>query len=300
MVANVCDHGGPGFRFDPEITDIGGMARPLGWRRWRWPARVGLGLLLLVVTGVGTLLVLSRQAPAFYQEWQAQTPEQQQQAEQSLHDKLLALAASLDTKSADIRFTLRGSGEDEASSRLQESVPVDFLYTLDLTNAEIMVLVRDHLEVWLKQRRIDKPQGLLKPVVAVVEGQPMMAFTYKSGSFKQVFSGQFTIHLTPDGMAGVELIDLRAGKVPVPIQSITQTLIRRTPEDERGAARRVGRSLEALRDYRFRPVFELAYRRRARIVRYQTLEDGVRLSLRVQDHQRYKALNDALAAVAVP
>ena len=49
----------------------------------------------------------------------------------------------------------------------------------------------------------------------------------------------------------------------------------------------------------FKPVMKMAHRRRARIETYATTENGIELTVRIQDHKTYRSANQATALAAV-
>lgn len=142
-----------------------------------------------------------------------------------------------------------------------------------------------------------KPKEIEDPMIVVEDDNLVMAFKLKAGKFDAIISGKFNLRILDNGMAELKLKRFLVGKLPVPADSLGEHLRRQSGGDLR--AEKVGEWLGKLQHMEVKPVIELEHRRRARVMDYKILKQGLELTVRIQDHKTYKAMNGALADVPV-
>ncbi|MEM6392997.1 MAG: hypothetical protein AAF797_09515 [Planctomycetota bacterium] len=281
--------------------------RPRRWaRRLLWGGVCGLVLSGLSVTA---LWWATQSTPVFYAEYLDKSAEERASAEAALDAKLAALVESA------YRETERAadSGEwsatqgpaglerqrDELEVMVSSAVPeahaqevrIDAVRDLSLDNAELAALVARHLDEWMRQRGYVRPAALKRPIVAVVRGRLHLAFTLQTERYTQTFSGEMNLRLIDTGMAELSVSRLRAGELPLPVDSVGGYLAGR--DSERG--RQIGEWLETLERVEFRPVLKLEHGVRARLVDFTLREEAIDLRLRLQDRHTYRRDNYQLA-----
>jgi hypothetical protein len=273
-------------------------ARPRRLRRFM--KRAVLLTLLLVTLAVAAMTYLARSEPAYWKEHRAfirqSSPEQIDRLAQEVQTQLDTLTNLGITQAKADQFTSgsAGAGQDNVKP---EDVRINEDQTLTLTNPQLAAVVQTRLDQWMKERGYVRPKEITDPMVAVDDGKLVMAFELDAGGFTSIISGKFKLTIQDDGMAELSLKRFLVGKLPVPANAIGEHLRKKSGNDERAA--KVGDWLEKLQHFKFKPVLELEHRRRARVQDYKLLESGLELTVRIQDHKTYKAMNQALAGVAV-
>ena len=261
--------------------------------------RIKLALLLVMLLAVGTAAVifyLARSEPAYYTEYQqfieSTSPEQLQQLAEQVDWKLQALA-DLAIKQAKHDAAVTDDDKDPRP----EDVKINQDQTLTLSNEQLAAVVQTHMDDWMKSRGFDMPDEVIDPMVAVDNGQLVMAFRLESGAISLVVSGRFSLDIQDDGYAILTLDRFLVGQLPVPARSLSEHLYDLTGDRRLEQA---GEWLSKLEYMEIKPVLELDHRRRARVMDYLVHEDELVLTLRIQDHKTYKAMNAALAGVPTP
>ncbi len=178
-----------------------------------------------------------------------------------------------------------------------EDVRIDELTELFVSEEEMRALVATRLGRWMEERGYVMPQGIHDPMIAVDDQGLLLAFEVSTPYVNQVFTARFDVRLLPDGMGMLELRKLWAGRLPLPVEGLGRFI--RTQATAGSRAERLAGWLDKLHGLEFRPVLELAHRRRARVERMEVLAEGVRASVRVQDHLTYRQTNQTLATVSV-
>jgi len=260
-----------------------------------------LSLLTLTIVAV-VMFYLARSEPAHWKEHQAfihqTSPEQIAQLTDDVQSQLDLLANLGIDQSKNHETTSFSIGDDPLLEGVRpEDVHINQDQTLTLTNDQLAAVVQTRLDGWMQERGYIKPPEIKDPMIAVDDGKLVMAFELDAGGFKSVISGKFELTIKEDGTAELSLKRFLVGKLPVPANAIGEHLRKQSNGDERAA--KVGDWLEKLQQFTFKPVLELENRRRARIQDYKLLDKGLELTVRIQDHKTYKAMNQALAGVAV-
>ncbi|MEM6751065.1 MAG: hypothetical protein AAF612_11395 [Planctomycetota bacterium] len=282
---------------------LSGGGRRRGWfrRRWKTLALSAAGLSLVAgLSGVAAL----RASPSVWREHQAflerTNPEQRAALVASAMRKLDAAAergmASRDAHAAAEAVESDGGVAGVAARALRpDERRLDLSTRVVLTNDELAALVSEKYEAFLRQRGFQKPADVHDPMLAVRDGDLVLAFEYSVNGFSTVFSGEFELVFLADGMAELRLRSLSAGNLPLPATGVADFLSSHHPGEARVKWDRVAGWIGKLRGLEFRPVLELEHRRRARVTGYEVLEEGVAVDLRLQDHATYKEMNLALA-----
>lgn len=252
---------------------------------------------LLVIVAGAAIFYLAKSPPRYYAEYQrflkTTSPERVQRLSSDVDERLEALA-DLGVEQAKENAAREGSEIDDVRP---EDVHINANKTLTLTNEQLAAMVQTHLDDWMKSRGYNMPQEVVEPMVAVDEGQLVMAFTLQSGPTSFVVSGQFSLQFMNNGYATLHLDRFLVGKLPVPAQSLSHHLYNATGDPR---LEQVGEWLSKLQDLELKPVLELENRRRARVMNYHIRDDELELTLRIQDYKTYKATNAALASVPTP
>jgi len=262
-----------------------------------------IGLTLLSITlAVAVMFYLARSEPAHWKEHQAflqsSSPDQIKQLADGVQSQLQALA-NLGIVQAEINPSASFSvGDDPTQQNVKpQDVHINEDKTLTLTNPQLAAVVQSGLDKWMRDRGYIKPKEITDPMVAVDDGELVMAFRFRSDGFTQIISGKFDLKINDDGMAELSMTRFLVGKLPVPANAIAEYL-RKSAKGDKNAVK-VGLWLEKLQHFTFKPVLELDHRRRARVQDYKLLDKGLELTVRIQDHKTYKAMNHALAGLAV-
>ncbi|MEM7681854.1 MAG: hypothetical protein AAF288_07850 [Planctomycetota bacterium] len=185
--------------------------------------------------------------------------------------------------------------DDTASGLRPADRRIDLDTVLVLTNDELAALVAEKYDDFLRQRGFNPPENVHDPLLAVEDGRLVLGFAYRTGGWSQVFSGEFDLAFGGDGMAELGMRSMSAGKLPLPATGVADFLAAHHPGQPRERWERVADWMQRLEGLEFRPVLELSHRRRARVTGYEVLEEGVRVSVRLQDHATYKEMNLAMA-----
>ena len=273
---------------------------------------------LTAVLAVGTAVVfyLARSEPAYWKEHQKllrdSTPQQIEQLAKEVNDQLLALSAlgldELDREAQAVADSLNALTDPDAALAIEagadgdlpnsnikpEDVHINVDKMITLNNEQLAAVVQTRMDQWMGERGYVKPDEINDPMIAVSGGGLVMAFQLEAGGITQVISGRFDLAIRKDGMAELTMDRFLVGSLPVPANAIAEHLRNLTGDDR---AVKAGEWLSKLQYMQFKPVIKLEHRRRARVQDYKLLEKGLELTVRVQDHKTYKAMNTAMAGV---
>ncbi|MFI4859799.1 MAG: hypothetical protein ACIAXF_03855 [Phycisphaerales bacterium JB063] len=264
-----------------------------------------LGLLILV--GGVVLVFALRTPPKVWREHQAYlsqtTPEQRAAVSQGVIDKLEQLAEAVDPADALAQARRHGGANPNARIAFEEldgidpeSTHIDRIVEIDLTNAELSALVATWFTAWAEQRGFVVPDWLERPVVGAFDGELSMAFAVSYDGWSQVIGGPVKLTFRDHGMAEGSVPKVTVGSLPVPAHEVGEALAGEEGGASDDAAQAVGDWAQQLESFEFRPVLELAHRRRARVIAMTVGDGTVSLTVRLQDHQTYRQHNTALAA----
>ena len=261
-------------------------------------------LAAVMVVGAAVVFYLVRSEPTYWKEHQQllneTTPEQIEQLDKQVQDQMQKLATlGIDRADAQAQAVADSlnvlTGHDDKSKIKLEDVHINEDQTITLNNEQLAAVVQTRMDDWLAERGYVKPAEINDPMIAVSDGDLVMAFQLDAGPVAQVISGRFDLKIRKDGMAELTMDQFLVGNLPVPASAIGEHLRNSTGDDR---AIKAGEWLSKLQYMEFKPVIELDHRRRARVQDYKLLEKGLELTVRVQDHKTYKAMNTALAGVA--
>jgi uncharacterized protein YpmS len=290
--------------------------KPRTWRKRIW--RAALLTLLALAVAVGVVIYLAKSEPEYWKQHErflAETsPQKMAQLAGQVQDRLDKLAnLGLDGSDPATRAlqALTGQGlpggildtqdaVDDGSGQPRvkpENVHINTEQTLTLNNEELAAVVKLRLDEWMKERGYVKPEEVKDPLIAVEDNELVMAFKFNAGKLSAVISGKFNVTVLENGMAELSLKRFLVGKLPVPADAIADHLREKTGGDARAA--KVGEWLSKLKLIEIKPVLELEHRRRARVMAYKVQKNSLELTVRIQDHKTYKAMNQALAGVPV-
>ena len=185
--------------------------------------------------------------------------------------------------------------EEKQETVRPEDVKINVEKKMTLTNEQLAAIVQTRFDDWMKERGYERPKEMQDPMVAVQDDDLVMAFRLESGSFSAVISGKFYVEILDNGMAELTLRRFLVGQLPVPSDMLGEHLRNASGGDSR--MQQIGEWLGKLQFIEIKPVLEIENRRRARIMDYKIIKDGLELSVRVQDHKTYKSMNEALAGV---
>jgi uncharacterized protein YpmS len=286
-------------------------------RGLRFVLRVVVTLTVLVAVGSAVVIYLARTEPTYWKEHQKllneSTPEQLENLAEEVDSQIQALAAlGLDAndREADavtqslnalVGSSKHDSSQNESAELEQDRVkPEDVLINVDqtitLNNEQLAAVMQTRMDDWMQERGYVKPDEITDPMIAVDDGNLVMAFELQAGTIAQVISGRFDLKIRDDGIAELTMERFLVGSLPIPANAIGEHLSSITTDDR---AIKAGKWLEKLQYMQFKPVLELDNRRRARVQSYKLFDKGLELTVRVQDHKTYKLMNKALAGVPV-
>ncbi|MEM9345612.1 MAG: hypothetical protein AAGB26_03230 [Planctomycetota bacterium] len=266
----------------------------------RWIKRGLIVSALGFVLAAGLTVYLLQRPPAAWREVQAVLDQSSPQMREQITARIKEhLAEITQTSSRNFqRIDLYGGAPAKnpvpADAPELSETALDEFAELTLTNTELIAMVNEFFVQWTQQRGYIVPGGINDPSVVARDGRLYLAFMIDTPYWQQVFSGEVSLTFQPNGMAVGQVKDLYAGSLPVSIVSVGEMLRMKLPKSEHATADRLGKWLDNLERFEFRPVLELEHRRRARILAMQVGDDGVSIKMRVQDHQTYKAHNHLL------
>lgn len=268
----------------------------------RWIKRILVGSTLAVLLGAGLTVYLLQRPPTVWTTAQSMlnetTPAEREALAQDVMRRLSTAADGLLAKQ-DPRSAAHFTSDPSRLNELLTGQTVDETFQIELSNEELLAVASQWSQKWIEQRGYEPPAQMGDPIVALVDGELMIAFEVSAGSWQQVFSGRAEIRFDPDGMAHGSVHDFTAGSLPVPIASVGDWIAKQLPENQSEYAAQIGDWVSELEDFEFRPVLELEHRRRARITAMQKRETSLLLTMRLQDHRTYKAHNGLMKSGAV-
>jgi len=268
----------------------------------RWIKRTVLGGVAVAVLGAGLTVYLLQRPPAVWRAAQAilneTTDAQRAELAEGVMQRLSSAADRLGPEH-DPLFGVEFKADPTQLSTILASQSVDETFELELSNNELLSVASQWADKWAKQRGFEMPSQMSQPVVMIQNGELMIAFELVVGSWQQVFSGQVSLRFDPDGMTHGSVSELTAGSLPLSVATVGDWVAKKLPSRESETADRIGQWVAELEDFEFRPVLELEYRRRARVIAMQFRQDSLVMTMRLQDHRTYKAHNALMKAGTV-
>lgn len=277
-------------------------ARASGRRRRRIRRRVLFILLVVMpVAALGVAFYLLRREPAYWKQHEAflaQTPPEKitainDEVSARIEELASAIAGADGSSAAEAggRATAGAGGTGAAGKAKLDEVRMDETRKLFLNEEELRALVAARLDEWAESRGYVMPKEIKSPGVAIDDGRLVMAFKFESSQFSQVLSGLFDVAIMEDGMALLTMEQFVVGSLPVPVRMIGSYLSKNAPEESDRMAK-IGRWLAKLERLEFKPVLEMEHRRRARVTDFMISDEGLALTLRVQDRLTYREQNE--------
>lgn len=279
--------------------------------------KAAFALVIVLAVGSAVVFYLARSEPGYWKEHQKllseTTPQQLEQLAEQVEGQLDALAAlglnksledmAPESQTAEESLDALASSDEDATDHAHaarpktkpEDVHINVDKIVSLNNKQLAAFVQTRLDDWMAERGYVKPEEIKDPMVRVSDGDLVMAFLIQTDIISQVVSGRFDLVIRADGYAELTMERFLVGNLPVPANAISEHLQNSTG-DKRAAE--AGQWLSKLQYLEFKPVIKLDHRRRARVQDYQLMDNGLELTVRVQDHKTYKAMNTALAGVA--
>jgi hypothetical protein len=150
--------------------------------------------------------------------------------------------------------------------------------TISLTLDEANAWIAARLDDWLENRYQRLPQGVKDPMLAIEQGQPVLAFKYETDQLQTVVSFVFDLTIGGDGRATLKLLKMRAGKLPVPANLVNKGLTQ-TASDQQ-LQDRLAQFAKTLDGYRFSPIVKINHKR-LRMLGFKLRDNGMDVTVRV-------------------
>ncbi len=90
---------------------------------------------------------------------------------------------------------------------------------------EVNTWLNQRLGPWLSNQRYRMPNQIQEPMIAIEDGNLIVAFRYNASVLRPIVSGVFGIDLEEDGQIKVRYKGLRGGRMPLPAATVTQLLV---------------------------------------------------------------------------
>ncbi len=297
----------PPLAADPQ--EVGAAVAPVRPGRKRWVTRLKrLGLLGLAAGGIwlAWVMYLARSEPAFFAQIDAQreqmTEGQVQELAQGAAEKFAHLvelsnpldsaqavspgaAAVMDAAAGPDTLPIR-KGLQRSTAQRKSNLDIDpGPHRIDLSRQEMNALLQTHLNEWASQRGYQMPAEISSPMVALEGERLLLGFRVDVAGVVHAVSAEATLKFQTDGKARLKVHDYNLGQLPVPVEALGATLLKRAPNDSR--AQELAGWLDKLADFEFRPLVKLPSRHKARVVKYEPNEDGVRLTVMIEPPTKY-------------
>lgn len=307
---------------DADPQEVGAAGAPVKPGRKRWVTRLKrMGLLGLAAGGIwlAWVVYLARTEPAFFAQIDAQRQQmsegQLQELAQGAADKfahLVELSNPLDSAQAvspgaagvpgtagsltstdGLDLTAAGpdtlplrKGLQRSTAARKSNLDIDpGPHRIDLSRQEMNALLQTHLNEWASQRGYQMPAEISSPMVALDGERLLLGFRVDVAGVVHAVSAEATLRFQTDGKARLKVHNYNLGQLPVPVEALGATLLKRAPNDSR--AQELAGWLDKLADFEFRPLVKLPSRHKARVVKYEPNADGVRLTVMIEPPTKY-------------
>ncbi len=262
----------------------------------RWLFLGAMTAMALVLLSALTLLYLIRSEPEHWRQHQqfvrSTTPDQRRELAQNVEDRVEALVHA--TQMEAMERQAADSDSDAPAQRVtHETGPV--VKTVFLTTDEVNAYVAEKFEDWLTYRDYVMPDGLSEPAVSIEKNRLLVSFEFTTHGFSQVFTAGLGIRFAQVGQAIMQLDDVMAGKLSLPPDGIGNHLREHGPDSDR--VRQAADWLDKLDRVEFKPSMKLGDRHKAHVITYQVREDGVLVTLKIEQRPGY-GKRPQIAAVA--
>lgn len=151
--------------------------------------------------------------------------------------------------------------------------------TIKLTREEMNAVLQTHLREWSESRGYDMPDAITNPMIWIEGDHLVFGFRFEAGAFSQVITGTSDLKFEDDGKARFEVLQYRAGQLPIPVDSLGDFLRKRSEGND--SAAQASQWIEKLRNFRFKPVFKLKTRHTVHATGYRVVDNGESVELTV-------------------
>lgn len=149
--------------------------------------------------------------------------------------------------------------------------------TISLTLDEANAWIAARLDDWLENRYQRLPQGVKDPMLAIEDGQPVLAFKYETDQLQTVVSFVFDLTIGGDGRATLKLLKMRAGKLPVPANLVNKGLTQTAADQQ--LQDKLAQFAKTLDGYRFSPIVKIN-NKRLRMLAFKLRDNGMDVTVR--------------------
>lgn len=238
------------------------MRKKRSTRRWVIGC-AGLFLLSILLFGAATAYVwqLARTAP---EGW---TRVRERRATTDLRDRE-AMAVAVENR---VLSALSAESGDVAERELF------------LREAEIDAWLAQRLPAWAENQNLPLPDEVSGLSFWLEDGQPVIAFRYDSPETRQIVSADLDFEVLPDGQAVLRVDSIRGGRLPLPVEEVTERAAAAMGEHAAGDS--MSLLLRVLRGRPFEPAIAIGADSQARIAGFETRPDGLLLHLRIEGRE---------------
>jgi len=245
-------------------SDASSLGFCAGMARWGGGVRYRRVLLLLVVVlalGGGWAYWLWRSEPAYWQQrrsfFEQHTAQQRMVLAESVEQRILATLSDVSIAAVD-------ESEDAADKG-----------TVFLTIDEINAWVDQRLYDWAANQGSTIPDFITEPMLAIVDGELVIAFLYDSPSIRQIFSIECDV-LLEDDRAVIKVLSVSGGRLQIPAVQAASKAVGRVQGQESEMAQMTDRITEAFDGLAFDPILKLG-QQKVLLKAFELEPDGARL-----------------------
>lgn len=217
-------------------------------------------------------------------------------ADQSAVQGLPGMQGLLAADTSGATGTTDASGKPAAKPAAKPA-PKALIKNIHMTPEEANVWIAEKLDEWLRYRDYEMPSQVADPMIAITEGKLLLSFAFESSGFSQVFTAGFDISFLKNGNALLELRDVMAGQLSLPVDGIGNYIRSKAPDNPQAA--RVAGWLDKLDGVEFKPSMKLGKDHKAWVLDYSVSEDGIDLTVKVARRPDRIAKRKPQAQVAV-
>lgn len=240
-----------------------GMGRCGGAVRYR---RILLFLVVVLALGGGWSYWLWRSEPVYWQQRRAffeqHTPEQRMVLAESVEQRILAALS-------DVSIAAASESKDAANSDTEPDG------TVFLTIDEINAWVDQRLYDWAANQGSTIPEFITDPMLAIVDGELVIAFLYDSPSMRQVFGIKCDV-LLEDDQAVIKVLSVSGGRLHIPGVQAASRAVGQIQGQESEMTQMTARITEAFDGMAFDPILNLG-QQKVQLKAFELEADGARL-----------------------
>ena len=235
-----------------------GMGHCGGAVRYR---RILLFLIVVLTLSGGWAYWLWRSEPVYWQQrrsfFEQHTPEERMALAESVEQRILATLSDVSIA---------------AASESEEAVDEN---TVFLTMDEINAWIDQRLYDWAANQGSTIPDFITDPMLAIDNGDLVIAFLYDSPSMPQVFGIQCDVVLKDD-QAMIKVIGVSGGRLQIPAAQAASRVVGRVQGQESKVARMTDQITEAFDGMVFDPILKLG-QQKVLLKAFELEPDGARL-----------------------